>query len=76
MVLTELAPTIYGQSGRGPVFRNYIGGEIGEMWGVETTGLVEMEHLSDVNYFWGFLCEDAWSWGGGDEAENFKQYVI
>ena len=43
--LTELAPTIYGQSGRGPVFRNYIGGEIGEMWGIETTGLVEMEYL-------------------------------
>jgi len=45
--LDELAPTIYGQSGRGPVFRNYVGGEIGEMWGVETTGVVEMEHLSN-----------------------------
>ena len=45
--LAELAPTIYGQSGRGPVFRNYVGGEIGEMWGVETTGEVEMEHLSN-----------------------------
>jgi len=45
--LDELAPTIYGQSGRGPVFRNYIGGGIGEMWGVETTGEVEMEYLSN-----------------------------
>ena len=43
--LDELAPTIYGQSGRGPVFRNYVGGQIGEMWGLETTGEVEMEHL-------------------------------
>jgi TonB-linked SusC/RagA family outer membrane protein len=45
--LDELAPTIYGQSGRGPVFRNYVGGEIGEMWGIQTTGLVEMEHLNN-----------------------------
>ncbi len=45
--LDELAPTIYGQSGRGPVFRNYVGGEIGEMWGLETTGLVEMEFVAD-----------------------------
>lgn len=29
--LVELPRTIYGQSGRGPVFRNYVGGEIGEM---------------------------------------------
>ncbi len=45
--LDELPQTIYGQSGRGPVFRNYVGGEIGEMWGIETTGEVEMEHLSN-----------------------------
>jgi len=45
--LTELAPTIYGQSGRGPVFRNYVGGGIGEMWGLETTGEVEMKYLSN-----------------------------
>lgn len=45
--LDELAPTIYGQSGRGPVFRNYVGGEIGEMWGLETIGQVEMEHVAD-----------------------------
>ncbi|MEO0339146.1 MAG: hypothetical protein AAF242_08015 [Bacteroidota bacterium] len=45
--LDELAPTIYGQSGRGPVFRNYVGGEIGEMWGLETIGMVEMEWVED-----------------------------
>jgi len=45
--LDELPQTIYGQSGRGPVFRNYIGGEIGEMWGLETIGEVEMIYLED-----------------------------
>ena len=45
--LDELPPTIYGQSGRGPEFRNYVGGEIGEMWGLETTGEVEMIHVAD-----------------------------
>ena len=45
--LDELPQVIYGQSGRGPVFRNYVGGEIGEMWGLETTGLVEMEFVED-----------------------------
>ncbi|MEP1032626.1 TonB-dependent receptor [Ekhidna sp.] len=45
--LDELPQTIYGQSGRGPVFRNYVGGEIGEMWGLETIGEVEAEHIED-----------------------------
>ncbi|MDE3742811.1 SusC/RagA family TonB-linked outer membrane protein [Maribacter polysaccharolyticus] len=45
--LEELPQTIYGQSGRGPVFRNYVGGEIGEMWGLETIGNVEMIYLED-----------------------------
>ncbi|MEM6801377.1 MAG: SusC/RagA family TonB-linked outer membrane protein, partial [Bacteroidota bacterium] len=45
--LDELPRTIYGQSGRGPVFRNYVGGEIGEMWGLETTGPVEMSFVAD-----------------------------
>ena len=51
--LTELAPVIYGQSGRGPVFRNYVGGQIGEMWGIETTSEVEMEHLKNPIEFVG-----------------------
>lgn len=45
--LDELPRTIYGQSGRGPVFRNYVGGEIGEMWGLETTGPVELGFVAD-----------------------------
>ncbi len=45
--LQELPRVIYGQSGRGPVFRNYVGGEIGEMWGLETIGLVESEYIED-----------------------------
>lgn len=45
--LTELPRTIYGQSGRGPVFRNYVGGEIGEMWGLQTIAPVEMSFVAD-----------------------------
>ncbi|MBA4743714.1 MAG: TonB-dependent receptor [Muricauda sp.] len=45
--LDELPQSIYGVSGRGPVFRNYVGGEIGEMWGLETIGEVEMIYLED-----------------------------
>lgn len=45
--LNELPQTIYGQSGRGPVFRNYVGGEIGEMWGLQTDGMVETEFILD-----------------------------
>lgn len=43
----ELPRQIYGQSGRGPIFRNYVGGEIGEMWGLESEGLVEDIHIAD-----------------------------
>ena len=45
--LDELPAIQYGQSGRGPIFRNYVGGEIGEMWGIETSGDVEMIYLED-----------------------------
>ncbi len=45
--LDELPRVQYGQSGRGPIFRNYIGGEIGEMWGLQTSGPVEMLYLED-----------------------------
>jgi TonB-linked SusC/RagA family outer membrane protein len=45
--LTELPRVIYGQSGRGPVFRNYVGGGIGEMWGLETLGEVEAKYIKD-----------------------------
>ncbi|GIZ10442.1 SusC/RagA family TonB-linked outer membrane protein [Flavobacterium sp. UMI-01] len=45
--LDELPRQIYGQSGRGPVFRNYVGGGIGEMWGVQTLGQVEDKYIKD-----------------------------
>ncbi len=45
--LDELPQIQYGQSGRGPVFRNYVGGELGEMWGLQTIGEVEMRFLED-----------------------------
>ena len=45
--LDELPRALYGQSGRAPVFRNYVGGEIGEMWGLETIGQVETEWIED-----------------------------
>ncbi len=45
--LDELPQVIYGQSGRGPVYRNYVGGEIGEMWGLETIRMVEDEYIED-----------------------------
>ncbi|MDA9984856.1 TonB-dependent receptor [Flavobacteriaceae bacterium] len=45
--LDELPQQIFGQSGRGAVFRNYVGGQIGEMWGLETIGEVEMDYIAD-----------------------------
>ena len=46
--LESLPFAVYGgPSGRGPQFRNYVGGEIGEMWGYETTGQVETTHIAD-----------------------------
>ena len=43
--LEQLPDQIYGTSGRGAVYRNYVGGEIGELWGLETTGWVAEEHM-------------------------------
>jgi len=45
--LDQLPNVQYGQSGRGPIFRNRVGGEIGEMWGLETTGMVETQNMID-----------------------------
>jgi len=33
--------------GRNPVWRNYVGGQIGEMWGIETSGQVETQFIAD-----------------------------
>jgi len=45
--LDALPDDQFGVSGRGPVFRNYVGGEIGEMWGLETIGVVPTGELVD-----------------------------
>jgi len=46
--LEELPRVVYGgPSGRGPQWRNYVGGEIGEMWGLEVIGEVESEFIAD-----------------------------
>jgi len=45
--LIELPRDDYGQSGRHPIWRNYVGGEIGEMWGLETTGKVPLGALKN-----------------------------
>lgn len=45
--LDELPRVIYGQSGRGPYFRNYVGGQIGEMWALQTIGAVETKYMAD-----------------------------
>ena len=53
--LDALPNVVYGgPSGRGPQFRNYVGGEIGEMWGYETIGQVETIHIADPSRNIGF----------------------
>ncbi len=53
--LDELPRQVYGgPSGRGPEFRNYVGGEVGEMWGYAVTGEVESIYISDPSRNIGF----------------------
>ena len=53
--LEELPRQVYGgPAGRGPEFRNYVGGEIGEMWGYAVTGEVETIHIADPSRNIGF----------------------
>ena len=53
--LDELPRQVYGgPAGRGPQFRNYVGGELGEMWGYEVTGEVETIHIEDPSRNIGF----------------------
>lgn len=53
--LDELPRVVYGgPSGRGPQWRNYVGGEIGEMWGLEVIGEVETVHMFDPSRNIGF----------------------
>ncbi len=53
--LDALPHVVYGgPSGRGPQFRNYVGGEIGEMWGYEVIREVETIHMKDPSRNIGF----------------------
>ena len=46
--LDELPSIVYGgPGGRGPQFRNRVGGELGEFWGLETAGEVESEFIKE-----------------------------
>jgi TonB-dependent starch-binding outer membrane protein SusC len=46
--LQALPYVVYGgPSGRGAQFRNYVGGQVGEMWGYETLGQVEAKYIKD-----------------------------
>ncbi|MBJ7880611.1 SusC/RagA family TonB-linked outer membrane protein [Gelidibacter salicanalis] len=46
--LDELPRQIYGgPADRGAEFRNYVGGELGEMWGYESAGQVESIYIAD-----------------------------
>ena len=58
--LDELPRENYGQSGRNPVWRNYVGGTIGEMWGLETIGEVESEFIADPTQAIGIGSQDAY----------------
>ena len=53
--LTELPRVIYGgPAGRGPQFRNYVGGELGEMWGLQVIREVKSIHIQDPTRNIGF----------------------
>jgi TonB-linked SusC/RagA family outer membrane protein len=53
--LQALPYVVYGgPAGRGPEFRNYVGGQIGEMWGYETLGQVEAKYINDPSQNIGF----------------------
>ena len=53
--LTSLPYVVYGgPAGRGPQFRNYVGGEVGEMWGYQTIGQVESKYIKDPSQNIGF----------------------
>ena len=53
--LQSLPYVVYGgPAGRGPQFRNYVGGQVGEMWGYETLGQVEAKYINDPSQNIGF----------------------
>ncbi|MGB4839080.1 MAG: TonB-dependent receptor [Saprospiraceae bacterium] len=57
--LTSLPFVVYGgPAGRGPQFRNYVGGEVGEMWGYQTIGQVESKYIKDPSQNIGFTSSE------------------
>ncbi len=76
--LEELPNVVYGgPSGRGPQFRNYVGGEIGEMWGYETTGQVETIHIADPTRNIGYSSSEYYvvDQNGDGEIDPENDYV-
>ena len=76
--LDELPRTVYGgPSGRGPEFRNYVGGEVGEMWGYETIRQVESIHIADPSQNIGFSSSEYYvvDQNGDGEITSEGDYV-
>jgi len=72
--LEELPRSDYGQSGRHPVWRNYVGGEIGEMWGLETAGVVPLSELANPVEFPGQ--ESGWSYVVDQQAPGEEGHGV
>lgn len=75
--LDALPNVVYGgPSGRGPQFRNYVGGEIGEMWGLETTGQVSSIHIADPSRNIGYSSSEYYVVDqNGDNVIDENDYV-
>ncbi len=75
--LDELPRVVYGgPSGRGPEFRNYVGGEIGEMWGLEVIREVETTFIEDPSRNIGFGSSEYYVVDqNGDEVITEEDYV-
>ncbi|MBM1105768.1 TonB-dependent receptor [Aurantibacter crassamenti] len=76
--LDELPSVVYGgPSGRGPQFRNYVGGELGEMWGYAVTGEVETIHIADPSRNIGYGSSEWYvvDQNGDGEIDEDNDYV-
>lgn len=75
--LDELPRVVYGgPSGRGPEFRNYVGGEIGEMWGLQVIGEVETRFIEDPSRNIGFGSSEYYVVDQNNDGEiNEEDYV-
>lgn len=76
--LDELPRVVYGgPSGRGPQFRNYVGGELGEMWGYAVTSEVETIHIEDPTRNIGFGSSEWYvvDQNGDNQIDEENDYV-